>query len=165
MSKTPIVRPVSWLNAVATLSISAVFILVGYALNRTSGVLVGVVIYLALSQLLRRMVPRHHRNAIRHCKRGEYELAIPEFQKSAAFFRDYEWIDRFRAVTMVSAAGMRYREMALTSLGFCYAQIGDGPNARQSYDQCLTEFPDNEMAQSALRLMDAGAGSRRVSFD
>ncbi len=157
MSKTPIVRPVSWLNAAATLGILAVFVLVGYVLNRTSGVFFGAVIYLALSQLLRRVIPRHHRNAIRHCKRREYELAIPEFQKSVAFFRDYEWIDRFRAVTMLSAAGMWYREMAITSLGFCYAQIGDGPNARKNYEQCLKEFPDNEMAKSALRLMDAGA--------
>ena len=58
---------------------------------------------------------------------------------------------------MLSAAGMWYREMALVSLGFCYAQIGDGEHARQSYGQCLKEFPDNEMARSALRLMDAGA--------
>ncbi len=113
MSKTPIVRPVSWLNAAATLGILAIFVLVGYALNRTSGVFFGAVIYLALSQLLRRVIPRHHRNAIRHCRRGEYELAIPEFQKSVAFFRAYEWIDRFRAVTMLSAAGMWYREMAI----------------------------------------------------
>ena len=157
MSKMQIVRPVSWLNAGVTLVILAVFVLVGYALNRTNGVLFGAIIYLALSQFLRRVIPRHHRNAIRHCKSAQYELAIPEFQKSVAFFRDYEWIDRFRAVTMLSAAGMWYREMALASLGFCYAQIGDGPNARQNYEQCLTEFPDNEMAKSALRLMDAGA--------
>jgi tetratricopeptide (TPR) repeat protein len=157
MSKLPIVRPVSWLNAGITLGILAVFILVGFALNRSFGVLVGAVVYLALSQLLGGVIARHHRNAIRHSKRGEYSLAISEFQKSVTFFRDHEWIDRFRAVTMLSAAGMWYREMALVSLGFCYAQMGDGLNARRNYEQCLNEFPDNEMAKSALRLMDAGA--------
>ena len=62
---------------------------------------------------------------------------------------------------MLSAAGMRYREMALVSLGFCYAQIGDGLRARQSYEQSLIEFPDNEMAKAALRLMDAGASVKQ----
>jgi tetratricopeptide (TPR) repeat protein len=157
MSKTPIVRPVSWLNAGITLGILAIFVFAGYALNRTNGVFFGAVIYLALSQLLRRVIPRNHRKAIRHCKRQEFEQAISEFHKSVAFFRDYEWIDRYRAVTMLSAAGMWYREMAMVSLGFCYAQIGDGPNARQHYEQCLQDFPDNEMVKSALQLMDAGA--------
>jgi len=157
MSKTLIVRPVSWLNAGITLGILGLFVVVGYLLNQTPGVLFGAILYLALSQLLRRLIPRHHRSAIGHCRRGEYERAIPEFEKSAAFFSDYEWIDRFRAITMLSAAGMWYREMAIVSLGFCYAQIGDGANARRHYEQCLKEFPDNEMARAALRLMDVGA--------
>lgn len=157
MSKTPIVRPVSWLNAGITIGILAAFVFVGFALAGNSGVVLGAILYLALSQILRRAIPRHHLKAIQHCKRQEFDQAIPEFQRSVAFFRDHEWIDRCRAVTMLSAAGMWYREMALVSLGFCYAQIGDGRNARQSYEQCLLEFPDNEMAKSALRLMDAGA--------
>jgi hypothetical protein len=81
MSKTPIVRPVSWLNAAVTLGILAVFVAVGYALNRTSGIFFGAIIYLVLAQLLRRLIPRHHRNAMGHCERGQYEQAIPEFHR------------------------------------------------------------------------------------
>ncbi|NJM95601.1 MAG: hypothetical protein HC792_05225 [Acaryochloridaceae cyanobacterium CSU_5_19] len=157
MSKTPIVRPVSWLNAAITLGILGLFVLLGYSLDRINGIFLGAMIYLVLSQVLRRIILRHHRKAIRHCKRREFEQAIPEFQESVAFFREYEWVDRFRAVTLLSSAGMKYREMALVSLGFCYAQIGDDTKARQNYEQCLREFPNNEMAKSALRLMD-GAG-------
>ena len=161
MSQTPIVRPVSWLNAGVTLGILAVFLVIGFVLNRSVGVVVGAGLYLALSQSLRNVIAQHHRNGVRHSKRKEFERSISEFQKSAAFFRDHEWIDRFRAITMLSAAGMRYREMALVSLGFCYAQIGDGLRARQSYEQSLIEFPDNEMAKAALRLMDAGASVKQ----
>jgi len=139
----------------------AVFVLIGFLVNRAIGVVVGAGLYVALSLLLRCVIARHHRTAIRYSKRKQYEQAISEFQKSAVFFRDHEWIDRFRAVTMLSAAEMRYREMALLSLGFCYAQVGDGPNSRRSYEQCLVEFPDSEMAKSAIRLMDAGAGDTR----
>ena len=160
MSKTPIVRPVSWLNAAISLGVLALFVAVGYRLNEANGVAFGAISYVALAILLRSVVARHHRNAIRHCKRGEYEQAIPEFEKSAVFFLEHRWIDRFRAITMLSAAGMSYREMALVSLGFCYAQIGAGDKARQSYGQCLSEFPTNAMARSALRLMDAGAQER-----
>lgn len=133
---------------------------VGYAFNKINGAFMGAIFYVALSQTLRRVVPRHHRKAIAYCKRKEYDRAIPEFQKSTKFFSDNQWIDEFRAITMLSEAGMLYREMGLISLGFCYAQIGDGENARLTYEQCLKEFPDSEMAKSALRLINAGARCR-----
>ena len=159
MTQTPIVRPVSWRNAAISVSILAVFVLVAWTLNRTSGVFWGAMTYVAMSQILRRAIPRHHRSAIRHCKRQEFQQAIPEFEKSIAFFSNNDWIDRFRAITMLSSAGMSYREMGMASLGFCYAQLGDGLNARQSYEQCLKDYPNNGMAESALRMLDAGAGS------
>ena len=162
MSKTPIVRPISWLSVGINLSILFMFVFVGYALDGIFGVILGSIIYLGISQVLARMIPRNHRKAIRHCRRKEFEQAIPEFHKSVVFFKNYHWIDRFRAVTLLSAAGMGYQEMALVSLGFCYAQIGDGANARQQYEQCLKDYPRNEMAKSALRLMDADSGGASV---
>ena len=162
MKKTPIVGQVSWLNTIITLGVLALFVSVGWSLNRTNGIFLGAFSYLALSQVLRRAIPRHHRKAIRHSKRQEFEQAITEFQKSRDFFLAHDWIDKFRAITMLSASGMCYREMAMCSLGFCYAQIGDGLNARQNYEDCLREFPDNGMAESALRLLDAGANSKNA---
>ena len=158
MPKTPIVHPVSWPNAAINVGVLVVFVLAGWAVWRSEiGVVVGAFVYVVLSQTLRRVLCRHHRKAIGHCKRKEFEQAIPEFERSLAFFRRHEWIDRFRAVTLLSAAGMCYREMALVSLGFCHSQIGDGTNARRYYEMCMVEFPDNGMAEAALRLMDAGA--------
>ena len=57
---------------------------------------------------------------------------------------------------MLSASGMSYREMGMVSLGFCYAQLGDGLNARKNYEDCLRDYPNNGMADSALRMLDGG---------
>lgn len=60
---------------------------------------------------------------------------------------------------MLSSSGMSYREMGMVSLGFCYAQLGDGMSARRIYEDCIRYYPNNGMAESALRMLDAGAGS------
>jgi hypothetical protein len=117
--------------------------------------------YLLLSVSLRTVIARHHRRAISLCKRQQFELAIPEFEESLSFFRKNVWVDDWRALTMLSTAGMSYREMALVSLGFCYGQVGDGVKSRSFYEQAMREFPDNGMAESALRLMDAAKNSER----
>ena len=158
MNKTPIVRPVSWPNAVICVGILAVFVLIGWFFGRISGVIFGASGFLAISQILRRTIARHHRCGIRHCKRQEFQQAISEFEKSIKFFSDHEWIDRFRAITMLST-GMSYCEMGMVGLGFCYAQLGDGTSARKHYERCLRDYPNNGMAETALRMLEAGSGS------
>ena len=155
MSRIAIVRPISWLNAAVSIGILAGCVTIGHVLLPTGGIAVGAAFYLVTSVVLRTVLCRHHRAAIRLCKRLHYAEAIPEFHKSVEFFGRHRWVDRFRSVTILSAAGLGYREMGLVSLGFCYGQIGDGVNARRCYDLCLEEHPDNEMARAALRLMDA----------
>jgi tetratricopeptide (TPR) repeat protein len=159
MTKTPIMRPVSLLNTAITLSILAVLTLSGWLIAGTFGGMCGALIYLGLSQLLRGTITWNHRKAIVHCKAKEYEKAIPEFKTSYDFFHANPWIDNYRALTLLSASGMCYREMALVSLGFCYGQIGDGQNSRVNYEKCLELFPNNEMAKSAIRLMDSAVNS------
>lgn len=163
MSKTPIVRPVCLLNALTNLAILALFVLAGWAIDHTNGIVIGAIVYLVVSQLLRLTICRSHRKAIRHCKRQQFELAIPDFEDSLAFFRENEWIDGYRAMTLLSASGKCYREMAMVSLGFCHAQLGDGTSARRYYERCLEEFPHNGMAESALRLMNAAAKTESVT--
>lgn len=161
MSRTPIVRPISWLNAGITSAILGGFVFAGWLADGPFGVMVGAAGYLLLSVGLRTIVARHHRAAVSLCKRQQFAAAAAEFEQSLAFFRNHAWVDDWRAVTMLSAAGMCYREMALVSLGFCHGQLGDGAKARDYYEQALREFPNsnNGMAESALRLMDAAAHS------
>ena len=159
MGKTPIVRPVSWLNVAVALVMPSVFMVVSLWLYGTMGVILALGAFLIISNLLRLSLARHHRAGIAYSKRQEFRLAISSFERSLEFFRRYPWIDRFRAITMFSGAGMSYREMGLVSIAFGYTQIGDGNRARHYYKQCLQEFPDNGMAEAALRLMDAGRES------
>ena len=160
MPKTPIIRPISWLNASITIGVLCSFVILGTAAGGTSGALLGTFVYLILAQIARRLLTKHHRRAIRYCKRQEFEKAIPEFENSLQFFSDHQWVDRYRALTIFSAAEMSYREMGLVSLGFCYAQVGDGESSRRFYEQCLREYPENGIAMSAVRLLDAGSADR-----
>ena len=157
MSKTPIVRPISWLNASISVGVLALLCSIGFFLGGSAGVMFAALFYVILSQLLRRTIPINHRKAISYVKNCDFQNAIREFERSEQFFTDNAWVDRFRSLTMLSSAGMSYREMAMTSLAFCHAQVGDGKTAREYYTRCIDEYPDNEMARTALRLMDAGA--------
>jgi hypothetical protein len=147
MSQTPIVRPISGPNVVINLGVLLTFLLIGWWLDPTSGIVIAMAAYILCSILSRALIAREHRAAIAHCKHQEFAAAIPRFENSLSFFERYPWVDRFRALTMLSASGMSYREMALTSLAFCYAQIGDGRKAWEYYERCLTEFPDNGLAK------------------
>lgn len=161
MPKTPIVRPISWTNASVTIGVLCVFVFIGIVLGGTTGALLATFAYLITAVVTRGLLTKHHLRAIKHCKRHEFEKAILEFHKSLQFFSDHEWVDRYRALTIFSAAEMSYREMGLVSLGFCHAQLGNGERSRYYYEQCLTEFPNNGMAISALRFLEAGSADRQ----
>ncbi|MEM8670879.1 MAG: tetratricopeptide repeat protein [Planctomycetota bacterium] len=164
MSKTPIVRPVSIAGSVVTLIVLALFLILGWLLSGSLiGVAVGSLVFVVVSKTLRAVIGRHHNRGISHCKRQEFERAIPEFKTSYEFFDQNSWIDRYRCIVMLSTAAMCYREMALVSLGFCYSQIGDGSNARKHYQKCVDLFPDSGFAKSALNLMDAAAQANNAA--
>ncbi len=117
------------------------------------GPLLGLLIFYLLLVCVR-FIPRHHRAAIRFAKQKQFERAIQEYQRSLAFFERNPWLDRFRSVVMLSLSLMSYREMDLLGVAFCYGQIGDGLRSRETYSQCLEEFPNSEMAACAIRLLD-----------
>lgn len=154
MSPVPIVRPIVWRNALTNLAVLALFCTIGFFLNRQWGVVVGVILFWITSLSLRNILASHHRSAIRYCASKQWANAIEEYRKSIEFFSQYPWVDRYRAVTMLSS-GLSYREMGFLGLGFCYGQIGKGDEAFSTYRQCLAEFPNSQMAATALRLMES----------
>ena len=83
---------------------------------------------------------------------------MPEFERSYQFFTRHAWVDRWRYVALLTASRMSYREIALLNTAFCYSQIGDGKRSRDTYDQTLREFPDSQMAKTALRMMNSASG-------
>lgn len=155
MSRAPIVGQISWLNFTVVMVLVTAVLLVCNRFFGQYGVFIAIGIMLFFIFFLRYTVGGEHAAAIAHVKRGEFDKAILRYENSLAFFTRHAWVDTFRAVTMLSASAMTYREMAMLGMAYCYAQIGDGKSAREYYERCLREYPHNVMAAGALRLMDA----------
>jgi hypothetical protein len=157
MHSAPLVRQASISGNVITVVIVLALVAGGWLVtNSPTGVLWGVGIYFAYAWLTRSLIPREHRRGIRLVRQGRYEEAIPAFENSLSFFTRHAWIDRLRAITMLSPSKMGYREMALCNKAFCHAQIGQGATATAIYQSVLAEYPDNLMAPAALRMLEAG---------
>ena len=92
-------------------------------------------------------------------KRKSFQDAIHEFQKSYEFFKKYKWIDTYRSIILLSPSRISYTEMALLNIAFCYGQTGEGQKSREYYERILQEFPESEMARSALNMLDSAASS------
>lgn len=91
-------------------------------------------------------------------RKGDFLNAIPHFEQSYTYFSEKIWLDKWRFVVMLSTSQMGYREMALNNVAFCYSQLGQGEQARDYYHQVLAKYPDNGLAQAALRMLDASRG-------
>ena len=119
----------------------------------------GAAAYLVYSIGSRFLIPRAHRRGMRLFRRQQYEQAISAFHESYDFFTRNVWLDRYRAAIMLSPSAMTYREMALCNIAFCYSQIGEGGKAKDYYRRALAEFPNNGLAQAALRLIESAEQS------
>ncbi len=126
-----------------------------YLAGFTNPVFPAVGIYWLLAYVLRATVAGDHRKGMRLVKKHDYAGAIPFFEASYRFFTDKPWVDKYRYVTLLSSSAMDYREMALCNIAFCYSQIGDGLKAKAYYKQVLKGYPNNGLAQTALRMMES----------
>jgi tetratricopeptide (TPR) repeat protein len=156
--RVPIVREVSWLAVLPQLLILASFIAIAALLgggydDRT--LIFGAGTYLGLSFVLRHTVTRQHRIGIRLMKARKFEEALPHFELSAEYFGRHALIDKLRAFTLLSAARMSFREMALCNVAFGLSQLGRGAEAKAAYKRVLREYPDNPLASAALNMIVA----------
>lgn len=119
----------------------------------------GLIIYFVLQQSLRRTITRKQRKGIKLVKSKQFEEAIPYFEESLRYFREHEWVDKYRCITTLSSSKIGYRDMALSNIGFCYAQIGNGGMARKYYEEALKENPDHGIAETALNFINSIAES------
>lgn len=153
-SSLPIVRQVAWLSVLPQLAI--LLLLIAFAeifVTADDSLLAGVSVYFVLLVVVRQLVPLHHRKGIRLFKQERFTEAIPYFKESYKFFSRHLWVDRWRAITMLSSSRISYREMALLNVAFCLAQTGEQQKAQTEYRRVLTEFPNSKMAETALRMM------------
>ena len=154
-SKVPTVRQTNWISTIPHLVIMGIIILIWHQFTPEKAFLFGAITYLAISISLRNLIPKDHRNGIRNNNAEKFKDAIPDFEKSYAFFKKHEWIDKYRFITLLSSSKMSYQEMALANIGFCYSQIGDGIQSKKYYERTLKEFQESVLAKSALKMINA----------
>ena len=88
-------------------------------------------------------------------KKEKFEEAIPFFEESFEYFTKNNWVDKYRYIALLSVSGWSYKELALTNLAFCYGQIGNANMAKEYYEKTLENYPDNAMAKTGLRMINA----------
>jgi tetratricopeptide (TPR) repeat protein len=153
----PVVRQISWLAVAIQLGVLLGFIILLRSFTRSSEAFVcAAVAYLTYSLASRFLIAAAHRRGIRLSRSGRYYEALQAYDQSLQFFSRHPWIDRFRAITLLSASAMSYREMALCNIAFCRAQLGERTQAKEIYRRVLEEFPDNSLAIVSLRMIECG---------
>jgi tetratricopeptide (TPR) repeat protein len=156
-SKTPIIRQISWPLVIPQLVVlgilSALSMLIWGEKYGSSAIAIGAMIYLSYSYGIRLIVLSRHRAGIILTKQRQFAEAITQFKQSYAFLSRYSWIDRLRAITLMSPSAISFREMALVNIAFCYSQMGNKAQTKASYERALKEFPNSAMARTALNLI------------
>ena len=161
----PVVRSISWTATLPQLAALSLAVTMGWLLTRSAqGVFFGSMAYLIYSYASRQIFARDHRKGVRLSRTGRFGEAIPFHQRSYDFFSHHAWIDRFRAITMMSPSAMSYREMALLNIAFAHSQIGDGKTAKAYYERAIQEFPQSGMARAALRFIHSVENSGAESL-
>ncbi len=152
-SKLPIVKQIAWLSILPQLLVVIVIGVVCYKINQENYIIITGIIYLILSFSLRTIIPSNHRKGMRLFKQKKFEEAIPHFIASYNFFKKYHWLDKYRYLTLLSSSQISYTEMALLNEAFCLSQIENKNEAIKKYEDVLLEFPNSEIAKSALKLL------------
>lgn len=154
-TKIPTIRQVNWTALIPQAIIFGGLYYIWEIFNPFMPFLSAAISFLLLSLILKSTLAKHHRAGMAKVKLGQFKGAIDDFKASYTHFKEKEWIDQYRAVTLLSSSKLSYLEMALVNVAFCYGQIGDGENAKAYYEKALEEFPDSQIAQTALKMLDS----------
>lgn len=160
MSKVPTVRNISYAGLIPPFASMAVMGFFGWLLvGETWGITVGFLVFIAFTILSRRLLSRDQIRGMKHLQKDELQEALACFERSYEFFSEHEWIDRFRALTMMTPTAFCYREMALCNIAYCHGQMGDGAKLKATLRRTLEEFPENPLALAGLRSFQASEKS------
>ncbi|MEI2271670.1 tetratricopeptide repeat protein [Sphingobacterium sp. ML3W] len=149
-ANVPIVRSVSWPAVIIIILVWAILLAVFAFLFQKHGIFIGAVLFSLLFILLQRLIPSSHNKGMKAIKQQDFKTATEHFKQSVVFFTKYKWVDKYRALTMLSASKMSYREMGLCNIAFCYSQTGQAEKAKALYKEILEEYPDNGIAYYSL---------------
>jgi tetratricopeptide (TPR) repeat protein len=154
-SGLPTIKQTAWISLLIQLLVLGIFIAILYFAGVNEPILFGFIVFLFIVIVLRMLIPRAHRQGIAMYKRRKFAEAIPFFEQSYKFFISHKWVDDFRFLMVFSSSRICCREMALVNIAFCYAQVGNRDKSKEYYHKALTEFPESEIAKTALKLMES----------
>lgn len=154
-SNIPVVRQIAWVSILPQAGVLGAFVYLWHFVYPQRAILLASLSYLLLSVLLRKFLCQAHNRGIQAIHAEKFEQAILDFEESCRFFEQYQWIDQYRFVTLLSSSKMSYQVMALNNIAFCYSQLGNGLQAKYYYQQALQLFPENSVAKVALRLLES----------
>lgn len=155
VTKIPTVKQVAWISIFPQLIVLGILIFIWYQFNKQDFYLFGAGTYMILSHILKYVIPKDHRNGMRKLKTEDFENAIPDFEKSFEYFKNNNWIDKYRFLVLLSSSRITYKEMALNNIAFCYGQIGHGEKSKEYYERTLSKFPDSILAKVGLRFLNS----------
>ncbi len=153
--KVPIARSISWIGVTVAVIPLLALVCVNMWLESVWLPIVGALVWMVITTLMRRLLTGAHRKAMHLIKHERFEEAKPLFAQSYAVLCQRPWIDKFRWLLLGGCSRLSYREMALCNLAFCYGQTGDGQKMKEYYEKALAEFPGSVIATTALRFIDS----------
>lgn len=142
-------------SLIPQLSFMGLLIFIWSLFQKDFYIISGCITYLIISFSLRTFIPKSHKKGMKFLNVSKFQDAISEFHKSYDFFTKYNWLDKYRFITLLSSSAMSYKEMALNNIAFSYGQLGNGENAKKYYQKMLEEFPKNEIARTALNMLNS----------
>lgn len=151
----PMPAQIAWLAFIPHFCLMALFIASAHLLGFHDAFTPGVITYYVVGTAIEWLAPGRQRLAIRMVKKARFAEAIPKFQASYDFLSRHPWIDRWRAITLLSVSRSSLRESALTNIAFCMLQLGKEQEAMAYYAQALSQFPENTLAATELARLSA----------
>lgn len=153
--KSPTIRKVAWVSLFPQVGIMLIIFLIYHTMGVSNPMIAFIVTYILLSVGLRTLIPRDHREGIELVGKKKFSAAIPRFEDSYRFFEKYDWVDKYRYVTMLNSSAMSFQEMALCNIAYCYTQLNNLQQAKKYYQRALAEFPESNLAAAGLQYVDS----------
>ncbi|HOJ78023.1 MAG TPA: tetratricopeptide repeat protein [Bacillota bacterium] len=116
--------------------------------------LIAYIVFILSRYLIRYTVTVEHTRGTELLKKGDFQGAIEHFNKSIEYFDAHRALDRWRSILLLSPNQYEYREIALTNIAFAYNELGEVQKAREYYEACLKDYPNNQVAIAAINKLD-----------
>ena len=161
------IRRITWIYTLPHLLVMFgliwIFWKVWFPGNFNNALLAGAVLYLAYSFGSKAILTGSHKRGIDLLNNRQFREAISSFHSSYSFLTRYEWLDRYRFITLLDSSAISYREMALCNIAYAYARLGERGKSREYYQKALIEFPGSDLAKNGLKFIDEDEGSEQTT--